>query len=683
MLLKLENIGKIYDSNGIYTIGLRGVNLSLDYNEFVVIQGESGSGKSTLMNILGANDSYEEGELYINGIESSHYNDAEWSSYRENYITTIFQDFNIIENLTVLENVMLALFRVEDVKERRKIALELIEKVGLSKQYKQKTSKLSGGEKQRTVIARALAKDSPILLADEPTGNLDVKNSEEIAKLLKEVSKDKLVIVVTHNPEYFTKYATREIRVFDGAVQEDKVNSLPNNDSIASVVNSSEGKYNLKNSLRLGVLNYKSRPKFTTMMSLAILVCVVSIFFIFSFVSQLMLEPLSVSIDSNPIVGKVNIYSNEAVNDIVISDLASDLNANYYITDRKYSEFEFTVQNINGVSDYKITCMYSPYEYNLSSGDAVLVLPSAFSYDSNALVDVFVNANVGIDNVEVINTLDTKELKLYLSLDNILDNGQQIKSLFSTLSISGSNTVVHTYEVNSDLKNGEINLVNANLWDVVGKTVMLHIDTSIYYTIIDDSLKQDGSGLVVQLSEEDYKRIFTNNKDIYEFSFYYSNESKANEAISNLPSGYLGVLSTSSFYKVDSSSTYINNLIYTVVLISSVVCLSALIVVIFMRSMQIFKNEFAIYKTLGINDKVSKLSFYFQMMLIFIPSIFIIPLVSYAVTLSSSIPLVFIDLSSYILIECLVLSIVLIVAYSFSHQVSKQSVRSTLSRGTR
>ena len=117
MLLKLENIGKIYDSNDILTVGIRGIDLAFDYNEFVTIEGESGSGKSTLLNVIGANDTYEEGELYFNGEPTSHYSEADWEKYREKNIATIFQDFNIIENLTVLENVELALLRLDDVKE--------------------------------------------------------------------------------------------------------------------------------------------------------------------------------------------------------------------------------------------------------------------------------------------------------------------------------------------------------------------------------------------------------------------------------------------------------------------------------------------------------------------------------------------------------------------------------------
>ena len=222
MLLKLENIGKIYDSNDILTVGIRGIDLAFDYNEFVTIEGESGSGKSTLLNVIGANDTYEEGELYFNGEPTSHYSEADWEKYREKNIATIFQDFNIIENLTVLENVELALLRLDDVKERKKRAKELIARVGLTEQMNRRGSKLSGGEKQRTVIARALAKDAPVILADEPTGNLDVKASKEVAALLKEVSKDKLVIVVTHDKESAEAFGDVVITLKSGRVDEIK-----------------------------------------------------------------------------------------------------------------------------------------------------------------------------------------------------------------------------------------------------------------------------------------------------------------------------------------------------------------------------------------------------------------------------------------------------------------------------
>lgn len=230
-LLTLKNVGKIYASANSVAVGIRGVNLSFDKGEFVAVTGKSGSGKSTLLNVISGMDSYEEGEMYINGDTTSHYLQSDWEEYRQKYISFIFQDYNIIESFTVLQNVELALMHIEDGKERRAKALELLRRVGLGDRLKQKGSKLSGGQKQRTVIARALAKDSPIILADEPTGNLDSKTSEEIIELLREVSKDKLLIVVTHNFEQVQKYATRHIRIFDGAVEYDHTEAAVSDDA--------------------------------------------------------------------------------------------------------------------------------------------------------------------------------------------------------------------------------------------------------------------------------------------------------------------------------------------------------------------------------------------------------------------------------------------------------------------
>lgn len=220
-LLELKNIGKIYVSDNNVSVGIRGVDLSFDRGEFVAVTGKSGSGKSTLLNVISGMDTYEEGELYIEGEPTSHYLQPDWEEYRNKYISFIFQEYNIIESFSVLQNVELALMAIENPAERRKRALELLKRVGLEKHIHHKGSKLSGGQKQRTVIARALAKDSPVILADEPTGNLDSQTSREIIELLHEVSKDKLVIVVTHNFDQLEGYATRHIRIFDGSVEFD------------------------------------------------------------------------------------------------------------------------------------------------------------------------------------------------------------------------------------------------------------------------------------------------------------------------------------------------------------------------------------------------------------------------------------------------------------------------------
>ena len=222
-LLRLQNIGKIYVSEGNVTVGIRGVNLSFEKGEFVAITGASGSGKSTLLNVLSGMDTYEEGELFIEEQPTSHYLQPDWEEYREKYISFIFQDYNIIDSFTVLQNVELALMTIPDPAKRRRRAMELIERVGLTKHVRHKGSQLSGGQKQRTVIARALAKDSPIILADEPTGNLDSETSKEIIELLREIAKDKLLIMVTHSFDQVEHVATRHIRVFDGSIESDRV----------------------------------------------------------------------------------------------------------------------------------------------------------------------------------------------------------------------------------------------------------------------------------------------------------------------------------------------------------------------------------------------------------------------------------------------------------------------------
>lgn len=221
-IIKLKNVSKFYYSKGIIASGISRVNLDLDVGEFVVITGESGSGKSTLLNVISGLDTYEEGEMYIEGKETSHYTATDFEGYRQKYISSIFQAFNLISSYTVYQNVALAL-QIEGVpdKEIREKAPAIIEKVGLSEYKNRKVSKLSGGQKQRVAIARALAKDTKILVADEPTGNLDSESAQGIVELLTGIAKDKLVVVVTHNFDQFQDHATRVIKMYDGKIVED------------------------------------------------------------------------------------------------------------------------------------------------------------------------------------------------------------------------------------------------------------------------------------------------------------------------------------------------------------------------------------------------------------------------------------------------------------------------------
>ena len=221
-IISLRNVSKFYYSKGIIASGISKVDLDLDIGEFVVITGESGSGKSTLLNVISGLDTYEEGEMYIEGKETSHYTISDFEEYRKKYISCIFQSFNLISSYTVYQNVALAM-QIDGVSphEIKRRAHEIIDKVGLSRYSSSKVSRLSGGQKQRVAIARALAKDTKILVADEPTGNLDSTAAEGIVDLLTEIAKDRLVVVVTHNFDQFKAHATRVIKMHDGKIIED------------------------------------------------------------------------------------------------------------------------------------------------------------------------------------------------------------------------------------------------------------------------------------------------------------------------------------------------------------------------------------------------------------------------------------------------------------------------------
>lgn len=220
-MLNLKNVSKFYYNKGIIATGFNKVNLELKIGEFVVITGESGSGKSTLLNVISGIDSYEEGEMYIEGKETSHYTERDFEDYRRKYIANIFQSFNLINSYTVYQNVELVML-LNGYKKRKvkKKILEIIDQVGLTKFKNTKVSKLSGGQKQRVAIARAMVKDTPIIVADEPTGNLDTNSANEVIEILKKVAKNKLVIVVTHNIEQVEKYATRIVKMNDGRIVE-------------------------------------------------------------------------------------------------------------------------------------------------------------------------------------------------------------------------------------------------------------------------------------------------------------------------------------------------------------------------------------------------------------------------------------------------------------------------------
>lgn len=221
-MLQIKNISKTYKTGNLVQRALDDVSLNLRDNEFVAILGPSGSGKTTLLNIIGGLDRYDSGDLIINGISTKKYKDRDWDSYRNHTVGFVFQSYNLIPHQTVLANVELAL-TISGIsgKERRERAIKALEEVGLGDQLHKKPNQMSGGQMQRVSLARALVNNPDILLADEPTGALDSETSIQVMDLLKEVAKDRLVVMVTHNPELAYQYATRIVKVKDGKLLED------------------------------------------------------------------------------------------------------------------------------------------------------------------------------------------------------------------------------------------------------------------------------------------------------------------------------------------------------------------------------------------------------------------------------------------------------------------------------
>ena len=271
-MLQLKEIHKEYKTGDLVQTALNKVSLNLRDNEFVAILGPSGSGKTTLLNIIGGLDRYDSGDLIINGISTKKYTDRDWDSYRNHTIGFVFQSYNLIPHQTVLANVELAL-TISGVSgaERKRRATEALQKVGLGNQLHKHPTEMSGGQMQRVAIARALVNNPDILLADEPTGALDSETSIQVMELLKEVAKDRLVVMVTHNPELAERYATRIVNLKDGVILSDTMPYNPDPSQLAPAVHKNMGRSSMSwlTSLALSFNNLKTKKARTLLTAFA------------------------------------------------------------------------------------------------------------------------------------------------------------------------------------------------------------------------------------------------------------------------------------------------------------------------------------------------------------------------------------------------------------------------------
>ena len=281
-MLKLKKINKSYKTGEFTQHALKDVSIEFRKNEFVAILGPSGSGKTTLLNIIGGLDRYDNGDLIINNQSTKEFDDRNWDAYRNNCIGFIFQSYNLINHISILENVEMSLtLSGTDKKEKRQKAIEALTKVGLKSHIHKKPNQLSGGQMQRVAIARSLVNDPEIILADEPTGALDTKTSKQIMDLIKEIAKDKLVIMVTHNPELAKTYATRIIEFKDGSLISDS-KPIKKKEKNNGEINIKKTSMNFITALNLSFNNIKTKKGRTALTAFASSIGIIGIALILS-----------------------------------------------------------------------------------------------------------------------------------------------------------------------------------------------------------------------------------------------------------------------------------------------------------------------------------------------------------------------------------------------------------------
>lgn len=416
-MLELKNVSKFYYKKGIVSSGISKVSLKFDMGEFIAITGESGSGKSTLLNVISGLDTYEEGEMYVNGEETSHYNEEDYEEYRKKYIGNIFQSFNLVNSYTVYQNVELVLLiNGETRRSVKHKVIDILKKVDLYKYRHTKVSKLSGGMKQRVAIARCLAKDAPIIIADEPTGNLDSKNAKSVLKLLYEISKYKLVIVVTHNFEQISEYATRRITMHDGSVIEDM--KLKDKNEVKEVNTSKFKKTKVISNLRLGIRNtFNIVPKFLLLT------------FVYAFVLISIVGVYSAFLELESTNNTYNSFFNET-------------DANKRVIVKKKDNSSFTNEEINKLK-------------SISNVDKVITNDYVYDY-SMSLIDY---ENIFLDS----NFMKLEEFKGKLKYGRMPLNDNEII-------VSGSKENYYIEDMGSELINKEVS-INSGSDEIIVKIV--------------------------------------------------------------------------------------------------------------------------------------------------------------------------------------------------------------------
>jgi putative ABC transport system permease protein len=732
-MIRLKDVAKYYYKNGMITRGFSKLSVEFKMGEFVVITGESGSGKSTLLNVISGLDSYEEGEMYINGKETSHYSEEDYEKYRKEYISNIFQNFNLVNSYTVYQNVELILLLNGHKRKNVKMkVLDLIKSVDLYKYRNTKVSKLSGGQKQRVAIARALAQNTPIIIADEPTGNLDKRSSESVLKTLSELSKDKLVIVVTHNYEDLEKYATRKITMFDGKITEDKVIKKVDENENLKINNNNNKNITLANQLRIALRNtFNIIPKFLLLLAVFLFMIIA----IVSETSSFKLSKFNAEITGyNPflenrerervIISKKDksIITNEDydfikslsnVNYVVKNDLELDSVINIYSETTYFSGNIFSADEsldldygVMPQNDDEIVIVGSEDNYYLKTPQSLIgvnydlvlnygnLVNSKLKVVGIKIADVN-NDEYSIDNVKIYGTenlvksVNEQILKNYGTVEEVI-NGTSVFFKIEPLNEVKEGYIYATdalnnYATNGNALNNDVKIIYNNLY------YNSELDLKVSKVLTKNNLKNiigkiydENDNAYIFLNPNDYKKIIK--EDNYQSSIFVNDIKKIDETKKILEdAGYNVYPIAEMLGGQDTFGYFLNivNVIVTIVLLIVMLFISYLIIKVILKSRHTY---FSTLRILGASKKLSKNLLFMELFTIFniafIMVITLVVLIEKDVILFSGLKemLSFMKISDYALVYLLILFMTYLIQVRFTKYLFKQSAITTFNK---
>ena len=734
-IIKLKNVSKFYYSKGVIASGFTRLNLEFKMGEFVAITGESGSGKSTLLNVISGLDSYEEGEMYINGEETSHYTESDFEDYRRRYIGNIFQTFNLVNSYTVYQNIELVMLlngvKKKDIKDK---VIELIKKVDLYKFRNTKVSKLSGGQKQRVAIARALAKDTPIIIADEPTGNLDSRSSKAIIKLLSEIAKDKLVIIVTHNYEQVEEYVTRKIKMHDGKILENKEIRK------YKVVNDTN-ENNYKNirflsKIRLGIRNtFNIIPKFLLVLLVYLFVTSALISEYASFKEEEHLESTtgyngfflntdeeriilkkkdgtSFNDDDYDIIEKLDNIDYIVKNDLMLDSTIEISDDNYWLggTVSSLSNFNGKIDKGRMPSeDNEIILAGSKNDYYIAyMADEIL---DKELYLSDMYTGVLDKSNpIKIVGISYTGSGFYGEDKFYVS-DKIIDNfTYQVNQMYSNLKVLFQDKYYNSSNYDNyfriipkrNMNEGEVYISDdldylCKNYYCIGSSLSIEIDNLYYKDSLDLKVTRtytkkniesltgindyDSIEGAIFISSADYNKLF--NRSNYQSSVFVKNAKEIDNTIKTLnDNGYYTLRVNDALIRPEAvAAIRIFKTIVTVILVVVLFFISYFVIRVILKSRNVY---FTTIRMLGANKKVAKdlliiellndsMIAYILFMAFIILNYYGVINVSFAMTIIE-----YMSIKDYILLYIILMLMSYLISIRFAKKIFKDSAMKTL-----